>query len=106
MNTPCWIVVLLHRALDGCAVVGGVLLLLWLGGCAQATRPVAVECPPVTIARPPQSLTLDTPEPLRTYTRNGELLEYAWDLHAALGQCNADKAALRGWMNGRTEVQP
>lgn len=47
---------------------------------------------------PPGALLAQTPEPVppATGANNGDLLDYAIALQAALGDANADKTALRG----------
>lgn len=46
---------------------------------------------------PPAALTEATDVPLMQGDAQGDLLFWAADLKAALGQCNADKAKIREW---------
>ncbi|MEY5098633.1 MAG: hypothetical protein RJA36_1352 [Pseudomonadota bacterium] len=46
---------------------------------------------------PPAALLSDTPVPTFEGATNGDLWDYQDVLKAALGACNADKAAVRGW---------
>jgi len=46
---------------------------------------------------PPAALLSDTPVPAFEGATNGDLWDYQDVLKAALGACNADKAAVRGW---------
>lgn len=51
---------------------------------------------------PPPALVRDTTRPAWAGRTNGDLLEHAIDLGAALDSCNADKGALRAWMQDKT----
>jgi len=46
---------------------------------------------------PPAAPMRETARPRWTGKTNGELLEHAIDLGAALDNCNTDKGALRAW---------
>ncbi len=51
----------------------------------------------VIVQLPPMALLSDTPTPPFEGATNGDLWDYQDVLKAALGACNADKAAVRGW---------
>lgn len=65
-------------------------LLLLLTGCASQQ----------ILDAPPDSLLLDTPEPISEGRTNRDLTNWANALRCALVQANADKAALRAWKAG------
>lgn len=68
---------------------------LFLSGCALG--------PPVTVRdTPPASLIQDCPEPMPNFKTNGDLVQYALDLRTVLQSCNADKEALRLWVQDPT----
>lgn len=50
---------------------------------------------------PPAHLIQNCPEPQMYGDTNGALARYAIDLRAALRSCNADKAGLRTWADGK-----
>ncbi|MGH7176128.1 MAG: Rz1-like lysis system protein LysC [Tepidisphaeraceae bacterium] len=70
---------------------------------------VVVEKPPKRIAvLPPQSLLGNCRSSDFVGSKNEDLLVHIDDLIAALGDCNADKAALRKWLDDNkhlTDVQ-
>ncbi|WP_034628614.1 Rz1-like lysis system protein LysC [Desulfocurvibacter africanus] len=82
-------------------LLGPILLCLTL--CAAcSSRPQIVPVPVVERVMPPPALAQDTARPTWTGRTNGDLLEHAIDLGAALDRCNADKAALRAWAQDST----
>lgn len=66
--------------------------------CLQACTTNPLPAPPKVIVQlPPAALLSDTPVPTFEGATNGDLWDYQDVLKAALGACNADKAAVRGW---------
>ena len=71
----------------------GVVLpcLLLLTSCSKA-QPLPL---PIAIEQPlPAHLLLESPVPLWRGSSNADLVDYIFELKAALAACNADKAAL------------
>jgi hypothetical protein len=70
-------------------------LLASLIGCAHEV----VSAPPQVIkVTPPAALLLATPSPDFAGSTNGDLVLFIDELQAALDVCNADKAAVRGFI--------
>ena len=87
----------LRRAWRGC-LLGGLLL---LGGCSAAPHRAgssAVSCPQAP--RPPAVLMAAEPIPSLQGETWGDVALLAAEAVHGLAQCNADKAALRGWAEG------
>lgn len=73
-------------------------MLLFLSLCAAcSSSPRIVAVPTVERVMPPSAPMQETARPAWNGRTNGELLEHALDLGAAVDRCNADKGALRAW---------
>lgn len=70
------------------------LVLASLLGCSTFSAPPV---PPAIKLLPPASLLQPCPQPSLLGNTVGDLAKWAVAQEAALAQCNADKAALRGW---------
>ena len=64
-----------------------------------SSSPQYVQVPEVVRVTPPPHLLLQTTEPPCNATTNGELLECWQDVREALSKANADKAALKRWVD-------
>ena len=75
-------------------LVTGTILIFPFLFAACSSKQIVTE--PTTIyIKPPQHLTLPTPEPVCAATTNGALLECYLSARDALRAANADKAAMR-----------
>jgi len=78
--------------------LGQTLLCLLL--CASCSaKPEVVTVPVIERVMPPAALVQGTPRPEWSGSTNADLVEHALHLRSALGECNADKAAMRQWMD-------
>ncbi len=69
---------------------------LQIGAALLCLLPLAACSREKAVTRPPDIFTNPTPMPEWEGRTNGDLVEYSLELKAALGRCNADKAAMRG----------
>lgn len=70
-----------------------------LTSCGGVPTAVVTEAK-VERVTPPTTLLEPCPEPKLRGSRNGDLAQHIIDLRYALEKCNADKEALRNWVNG------
>lgn len=77
------------------------LLCLCLTACATTSAPETVVRVVVEKQFPPETLVIETVEPIRELKINDDLVKSIMDYRAALQSCNDDKASLRKWMEAK-----